>query len=180
MRENASTLFQQVEKESEVFEVDPPVLSRWRKMPRRFDGGTDNNARFTSPQQFFTMQYVEVIDLIANKLDERFQQDTLQYLLDIEMVILNAANGKDFDIKDNIRAKLNGDFDLHELKLELKLLKNVATSASCVNLRFVSFSTLTDVCKALNPAMRNIYKNVSKLIQLYRVAHKSLYISEIK
>ena len=83
------------------------------------------------------------------------------------MVILNAANGKDFDIKDNIRAKLNGDFDLHELKLELKLLKNVATSALRVNQRFVSFSTLIDVCKALNHAMRNIYKNVSKLIQLY-------------
>ena len=109
-------------------------------MPRRFDCVTENNERFTSPQQFFTMWYVEVIDLIANKLDERFQQDTLQYLREIEMVILNAANGKDFDIKTNIRAKLNCDFDLHELKLELKLLKNVATSASCVSQRFVSFS----------------------------------------
>ena len=76
MRENASTFFQQVERESKVFEVDPPVLPPWRKMPRRFDSGTDNNARFTSPQQFFTTQYVEVIDLIAIKLDERFQQDT--------------------------------------------------------------------------------------------------------
>ena len=91
----------------------------------------------------------------------------MQYLRDIEMVILNAANKKDFDIKDIIRAKLKGDFDLHELKLKLKRLKNVATSASCVSQRFVSFFTLTDVYKALNPATRNIYKNVSKRIQLY-------------
>ena len=83
MRENASTFFQQVERELKVCEVDPHVLPRWRKMPRRFDSETDNNARFTSPQQFCTMQYEEVIDLIANKLDERFQQDTLQYLAKI-------------------------------------------------------------------------------------------------
>ena len=48
------------------------------------------------------------------------------------------------------------------LEYELKLLKNIA-SASMQE----SFITLSDLSKVLIPVMRGIYKNVSKLIQLY-------------
>ena len=80
MRENAPKFFSQIKNELEKFEIETPVLPRWHRLPRRFDSGSDNT-RFTSPEQFFTMQYVEVIDLITNKLDERFDQETLQIFL---------------------------------------------------------------------------------------------------
>ena len=91
MRENAHEFFSQIKNESEKFEIETPILPRWHRLPADLTQGL--TTRFTSPEQFFTMRYVEVIDLITNKLDERFDQETLQYLSDIEHVVLAAARG---------------------------------------------------------------------------------------
>jgi len=83
--------------------------------------------------------------LIANKIEERFYQETFQYLCDIEQVILVAASGEDestFSFKDSTMAKLHDDIDINALVIEL--LKNISSS-------FVpdTFETVRDVGKAL-------------------------------
>ena len=80
-------------------------------------------------------------------------------------MVLAAARGENtatLSLKDDTKTKLDGDIDIMALENELKLLKNIA-SASMQK----SFITLSDLSKILTPVMRGIYKNVSKLIQLY-------------
>ena len=164
MSENTHKFFSQIKLESEKFEIETPVLPRWHRLPHRFDSGSDNT-RFTSPVQFFTMQYVEIIDLITNKLDERFDQEALQYLSDIEHVVLATERGENtatLSLKDDTKTKLDGDIDIMALENELKFLKNIASA--CMQ---ESFITLSDISKVLTPVMRGIYENVSKHIQLY-------------
>ena len=78
------------------------------------------------------MQYVEVIDLITNKQDKRFDQETLQYLSDIEHVVLAAARGENtatLSLKDDTKTKLDGDIDIMALQNEHKLFKNIASAS---------------------------------------------------
>ena len=79
MRENSDDLFSYVVKQGDKFGIDPPALPRWRRIPRRLDDGSENT-RFTTPEQYFRVQHVEVIDLILNKIEERFDQSTLKHL----------------------------------------------------------------------------------------------------
>jgi len=59
-------------------------------------------------------------------------------------------------------AKLYDDIDVDVLVTELKLLKNISSS-------FVPdiFENVRDVSKALNPALRGIYRSTARLLRLY-------------
>lgn len=164
MREHANDFFIKVERKSRKFGVDAPTLPRWRRIPRKFDTGSENT-RFTTPGQFFTTQYVEVIDLIVNKLDERFDQDTLSYLSDIEQTLVSATcenASAASSLKNDTKTRLSVDFDIEALQNELKLLKNILTDS-----KQRSIESVNDLSRALTPSMRQVYKNVSRLVRLF-------------
>jgi len=50
-------------------DVEPPVVPRWKRLPRRI-GNSSDNTKFASPQQFFTRYHLQVLDFIVNKIGE--------------------------------------------------------------------------------------------------------------
>ena len=84
-------------------DLEEPKLPRQRRVPKRlhdYDGRADSSTDhvWESPEQLHRAQYFEVIDLMVQGLERRFNQDTLNYLISIEELIVNAANGEDFVI----------------------------------------------------------------------------------
>jgi len=57
----------------------PPTLPRQRCIPVRIDGGAPNH-QFSSAEEYFCKQYFEVLDLLINELDHRFDQESFQLL----------------------------------------------------------------------------------------------------
>ena len=53
--------------------TDDPVLPRYRRPLKRLDSGTAPH-HFTSVQQYFKVQYFEVIDLLTQEISRRFNQ----------------------------------------------------------------------------------------------------------
>jgi len=62
------------EKKLQKLDIEPDV-PRWRGLPGRIDNGSDNT-RFTSTQQCFTTQHLQVVGLIVNKIEERLNQES--------------------------------------------------------------------------------------------------------
>ena len=55
MREKVPESFKQIVKEAEKLDIEPPIVPRWRRLPRRIDNGS-GTTRFTPPQQCLTTQ----------------------------------------------------------------------------------------------------------------------------
>lgn len=59
--------------------LDPPTVPVLRKAPRRIESGSTAHI-FESPEQYFQMQFFEILDLTLTTLCSRFESDTLNFL----------------------------------------------------------------------------------------------------
>ena len=68
-----------------------PCLHRARRPPRRIDSDSEPHV-FETPLEYYRKIYFEVIDVVVNELNRRFEQPSLQIPLAIKRLILEAAN----------------------------------------------------------------------------------------
>ena len=78
--------------------VDDPKLSRPKQVLRRFQHGDGEQHHFHSAKEFHRAQCVEAIDACMAALQERFDQEIYSVLMNIETVLINAANGHTFEL----------------------------------------------------------------------------------
>ena len=76
--------------------VNNPGLPRYRKAPKRIDNGSKNH-QFNIPEDYFRVQYYEVLEFLKADLERRFCQNTFNLISGIETYILAAANGRPFN-----------------------------------------------------------------------------------
>jgi hypothetical protein len=73
---------------------DDPKLSRPKQVPRRFQHGDGEQHHFLPAKEFHRAQCVEAIDACMAALQERFDQEIYSVLMNIETMLINAANGR--------------------------------------------------------------------------------------
>jgi hypothetical protein len=158
--------YDRVVKESES-RTKAPFLARQRKVPARFDDGAPGHD-FGSPKAFHRQQYFEDLDLVYQELVRRFDQKSFTLLRDIEQLLLRAANGNHFVIKETISDIYANDLDLDRLELHLKMLPDlVKCSNSAVPIKEVT--KLETLCSLIaeNPNNRKLFSEVDKLLRLF-------------
>ena len=87
-------LFEDSKALSTDLSLEMPSLPRRKKAPRKmrdYYGQLSKDHACESVEQFFRNQFFEVIDLITTKIKDRFDQKTLNLLISIEEIMINAA-----------------------------------------------------------------------------------------
>ena len=87
-----------------TIKINGPQLPIIRKVPKRFDTGSQPH-QYKTPKEYFRHQYFEACDLLLQELENRFEQrQSLPQVLSLESILLKAANGDDYR-EDLKRAK---------------------------------------------------------------------------
>ncbi|MGH0166236.1 UNVERIFIED_CONTAM: hypothetical protein FKN15_050465 [Acipenser sinensis] len=74
--------------------TDPPVQPCYKRIHQKLVSGSENH-RHTDVKVYYRQQYYEVLDSVTGELVRRFDQKNFLVLMDIEAILLSAANGKD-------------------------------------------------------------------------------------
>jgi hypothetical protein len=119
--------------------VDDPKLSRPKQIPRRFQHGDGDHHHFQSPKEFHRAQTFETIDACMTALQEGFDQEIYSVLVNIETVLINAANGRTFELNDAVKRLYKDDLDFDQLNGELTLLEGI------ISQRFPEVKTVTSI-----------------------------------
>ena len=104
--------------------TDEPILSRYRKPPKRYDSNSIF-VNFTSWEEFYRQQYIESLEIVVNMLQNRFTQKNFKLLYNVEEFIVSIANHPLDDSVDYLQTILDfchGDIDMGRLKAEATMI----------------------------------------------------------
>ena len=129
----------------------------------------NTNHVWKSPEEYFRTQYFEIIDRMINGLEDRFDQTTFQYLMSIEQLIIDAANGEmPLDVCNELKEALRGDIEIDQLVKELNMLSSVVKSADPGIKRVTSLRTIMNIFRSQpHLDLRKVYCNLHALMKMY-------------
>ncbi|CAB3984386.1 zinc finger MYM-type 1-like [Paramuricea clavata] len=156
--------------------VDNPKLSRAKQLPRRFQHEDGEQHHFQSAKEFHRAQCVEALDACMAALQERFDQEIYSVLMNIETVLINAANGHTFELNDAVKRLYEEDLDFDQLKAELKLLEGIISQRLPEVKKVTSIDTITSIFSTEETDSSQIVMamfNVVRLLQIYLLAPMS-------
>ena len=117
-------LFSVVEISRESLGVDPPSLPRKRRAPARIEVGTGAGSHAESVEDYYRQKYYEALDMCVAAIKDRFNKPGYQLFLNLEEVLVMAANGKAYDKQlDAIRDFYGDDFNFLSLSAQLENLR---------------------------------------------------------
>ncbi len=150
--------------------TDEPVLPRYRKAPRRLDGGAQPH-RYSCPKDRYRHAYFEVLELASGEVDKRFDQSDLGVIQEIESLLLGAANGKDIpEIPKQVTEFFEKKVDPARLRIQLLMLPDaIKTAHEGTPVTIKRVTNLRTVADTLNQSA--IYKGmlgeVDKVLHAY-------------
>ena len=166
-----TTFYSQVVAEAKDL-TDPPVLPRYRNPPKRLDGGSISH-QFNSPKEYFRKQYFEVLDLLINELQRRFQQERgMPMAVLIEKLLLEYSNASssskslptELDIYKN-------DIDLSKLNFQLQMLPDLIKSRNqqVSNSPIKEVTNVKTIATMMNelPVCKTMFSEISRLLQIF-------------
>ena len=173
--ENFQVVYDKAVKKCRECGLEDPVLPRRKRVPRRLDGyftksgEMNTNHVWKSPEEYFRTQYFEIIDRMINGLEDRFDQTTFQYLMSIEQLIIDAANGEmPLDVCNELKEALRGDIEIDQLVKELNMLSSVVKSADPGIKRVTSIRTIMNIFRSQpHLDLRKVYCNLHALMKMY-------------
>lgn len=121
-------LFDEAFVAADELNLDHPIEPKSRKPPQHRE--QIENPAFPaklSAKDLFRKDYFEILDLLSNKLKERFDQKGLNTLEMLEDILLAAFKGNVF-AEDDLKKRLGvhaEDFQISDLHAQLKMLKNM-------------------------------------------------------
>uniref|UniRef100_A0A1X7V7W0 Uncharacterized protein n=1 Tax=Amphimedon queenslandica TaxID=400682 RepID=A0A1X7V7W0_AMPQE len=98
-----------------------------RQPSRRYNSGTQEYTH-SSPKELYRQQYYEVIDLLVNEIDRRFDQETFSILQEMETLVIQSCNNKKPTPSSRFSSMYNDDF--HQLSHQLEMLQDLVTTAN--------------------------------------------------
>ena len=145
-----------------------PVLPRQRNLPRRLDSGTSSH-EFETPKEYFRQKYFEVLDIVTNEIQRRFDQRDFCIASDLEQMVLDAANVKVNKIPETVCDMYVKDLDMLRLATHLNMLPDIVkqyNSISAAPLHRVT--TVRTVCSMLNevPAAKSLCSELHRALQM--------------
>ena len=91
-------------------------------MSKRFDDGPADH-QFSIPEDFYTKQYFEVLDLLTAEIERRFDQNSFKIINEIEQLLLNPCNGVTVQLSEEFLEKYSTDVNVERLKVQLTMLQ---------------------------------------------------------
>ena len=107
----------------------PPTLPRKRYTSVRINDGAPNH-NFSTPEEYFRKQYYEILDLLTNELDRRFEQESFQILQQIEDLLIKSCNGITVQPSEKLLRLYAEDVNFDNLKIQLKMLPDLLHTAN--------------------------------------------------
>ena len=166
---------------AQELQIEEPKLPRYRRAPRRLDQGSRPH-QFTTPMEHFHQQYNEACDLLIGELNDRFeQQNLLPPVLALESVLLNAANGLNYQDQLTVvqQSCYKDDFNFSRLESQLGMLTD-AIKVALPSVRKVLSVRTINFCDVMNA--QTVYKimrsEVHKQLRLYLTAPITTATSE--
>ena len=160
--------------------VDDPVLPRQRKIPVRHDEFQSSAHFSTNVTDHYRAIYYECLDILVNVIEQRFNQSDYQIYLQMQEILLKAAQGHHhcYDDDVNMLAKnYSDDIDIVALREQLRLLTGLAErhgyEGNNINiLDFIKFM------QSLDRADREFISQVITLVVLVLLAPATNAVSE--
>ena len=109
-------------------------------------------------------------------LRERFDQEIYSVLMNIETVLINAANGYTFELNDAVKRLYEDDLDFDQLKAELKFLERIISQRLPEVKKVTSIDTITSIFSTEETdSLQTVIamSNVVRLLQIYLLAPMS-------
>ena len=107
-KENFSTFWIEAVQEASGLHIDEPVLPRTRYAPRRIDHRADATHVFTTPEDYYRVLFLAMLDAASISLQEIFESETWHFLSKAESVLLVKG----------VSTTVLSDFDKSDLKPE--------------------------------------------------------------
>lgn len=105
---------------------------------------------------------------MENQLKIRFEQREFQAVCDMEEMLLNAANGRQFDIPKSLAELYVKDINLDRLKIQLKMLPDFMKA---VNETVKDITNVRTICDALTSDSsmlgKKMLSEVATILQIY-------------
>jgi len=155
-------------REANGVDVDPPVLPRRRKAPKRLEVGCGEPSHPQSPKDLYRRFYFEALDLVISAINSRFDQPGYQTYKNLQELLLQAAHGQDYHKEFEYVVDFYGsDFESSQLDTQLQ---NLSTHfKSCAKQSTVSFKDVCDYLKSLSKAQQSFFSQVVVLVTLILV-----------
>lgn len=155
-------------REANGVDVDPPVLPRRRKAPKRLEVGCGEPSHPQSPKDLYRRFYFEALDLVISAINSRFDQPGYQTYKNLQELLLQAACGQDYHKEFEYVVDFYGsDFESSQLDTQLQ---NLSTHfKSCAKQSTVSFKDVCDYLKSLSKVQQSFFSQVVVLVTLILV-----------
>ena len=104
-------------------DINEPTLPRKRKVPARYEVGSEDRHFNDSPKILFQQNYFEVLDFVVNCVRQRFNQPGYAVYKHLVDLLLKAARCETYNTEyDFILQFYGNDLDKLNLKIQLDLL----------------------------------------------------------
>ena len=105
--------------------IDEPVLRCCRKLPRRFDNGSEPTFHATV-EDHYRVIYFEALDLITSSIDERFNQPGYKTYANVKALLLKGAAAQPYEEELQFVLSYYGpDFDALLLPTHLEIFSGI-------------------------------------------------------
>ena len=147
--------------------TDEPVLPRQCKLPRRIDDGAPSHHPST-PSEMYQQKHFEVLDIVCDEINRRFDQKDLKIVIDIECLLFDSASGIPTDIPESITDTYRSDIDKERLSLHLQMLPDAVKQYSVSTLPIKKVTSICTLCDVLNfGGIKQLLSQVHTLLQLF-------------
>lgn len=154
-------------KEASEYTQDP-VLPRQKRIPRRLDGASSHT--YSSPEEYYRQQYYQVLDLLTQEMDRRFDQPTFLLLQEMERLLVDSSNGISVNPSSTFKELYASDLNMDKLMLQLAMLPDViATANNDCQMRIKRVTTVQTVCELFNTCQfpKTMLAEVDQLLRIY-------------
>ena len=150
--ENFNKFWEKVKKKSEELEIGQPVLPRKRKMPARYRDEQNGPDFPQTPKEHYHKIYQKAIENSENCLEERFNQKGFEMYVQLQNLLLFAADKQDYEQElKQVLDFYKDDFDEDGLRLQLKIV-----SANFPKKEKLVFSEIIEYFKKMDPGLSSI------------------------
>ena len=160
--ESFNTFYQSAVVESQSQKLtSEPLLSR-------------QSSQYQSVEAYFRQQYFEVLDILNNELERRFDQESLKLLIEIERLLVDACNGNAGQPSRTLQELCESEIDFKRLEAQLAMLPDLVKT---VNLQSVSQGqvvirqviAISTVCDIMNSSFfgKSMFSEVYELLRIY-------------
>ena len=175
--EKFSSFWNSVEAALAEVNVEDPQLPRRKKVPRRLDEDGSSSYAAIDVNSHYRRIYYEALDLAVNSIEIRFAQKDFQTYSTLEELLLKTCLGKDASEQlGSVLSLYGNDFDGHQLKLHLDILK--ATFPEDLKSPSLSVTDVKRYLLKMSPGQRTLINEVFTLLKLILVLPSTNAMSE--